>query len=265
MKPVLGVHNLSVRFANRLAVDDVSFEVYPGDLLGVVGPNGSGKTTLFRAILALQQYEGTVHILGHASKSRDLVPLVGYVPQRLVFEHNFPATVQDVISMGIPSSRQASYRKMLEQDLDNIPSSTYAGMRTEEMITSALDTVDLGHIRNRRIGELSGGELQRVFIAKSLIKDPLFLILDEPTTNIDPTTQALFYDIMKRLNEDGMTILWSSHDLNSMKKYSNKAACMNCKLCYHGSSNDLFTNDTLLKTYLTPLYPYMHSENPRME
>ena len=104
MKSVLEVEDLSVSFNGHLAVDHISFEVQEGDLLGIIGPNGSGKTTLFRAILGLQQYSGKVRLFGlEGSKYHSLLPLIGYVPQRVSFEPNFPATVYDIVSMGIIS------------------------------------------------------------------------------------------------------------------------------------------------------------------
>lgn len=258
MNAVLQIHNLNVHYGSNLAIDDISFGVNSGDLLGVLGPNGSGKTTMFRAILGLHPYEGTVSIFGHNAKIKDLAPLIGYVPQNIHFEPNFPAAVSDIVSMGIPTSRQISHGKRLVSDLGYDLPSTYGSLeKRDEKVAKALDTVGLEHLWDRRIGELSGGEQQRVFIAKSLIKDPLLLILDEPGTNIDASTQSTFYAIIQRLNQQGLTILWSSHDLDSLQKYSNTIVCMDKKLFFYGSTNDLFSNDTILRTYMNPRSRYV--------
>ena len=107
MTSVLEVEDLSIGYNGHLAVDKISFDVQEGDLLGIVGPNGAGKTTLFRAILGLQQYSGKIKLFGfEGSKYRSLLPLIGYVPQKVAFEPNFPATVYDIVSMGVISDKK---------------------------------------------------------------------------------------------------------------------------------------------------------------
>lgn len=266
MKNVLEVEDLSVSFNGHLAVDHISFEVQEGDLLGIVGPNGSGKTTLFRAILGLQQYSGKVKLFGfEGSKYRSLLPLIGYVPQKVFFEPNFPATVYDIVSMGIISKKKIVKGVKLIQQCGCCWNMISKNIKNkDDKITEALKTVGLEYLRNRRIGEISGGELRRVFIARCLVKDPLLLILDEPATSVDVESSMKFYNTIKKINEENkITIIWSSHDLDAVSKYATKVACMNKKLFFHGDKEKFFSDKKLLKTY-TESSMQMHMHNHHM-
>ena len=252
MISVLEVEDLIVGYDNHRAVDKINFDVQEGDLLGIVGPNGAGKTTLFRAILRLQKYSGKIKLFGlENSNYRSLLPLIGYVPQNVAFEPNFPATVYDVISMGIISNKKLVKGAKIVQQCGCCWNRIYSDLgKNKDKVITALNTVGLESLKNRRIGELSGGELQRVFIAKSLVKDPLLLILDEPVTSVDVESQTKFYDLIKKINQENqITIVWSSHDLDAISKYATRVACMNKKLFFHGEKEEFFSNKDLLKTY----------------
>ena len=269
MTSVLEVKDLSIRYNSRhhLVVDKISFDVKEGDVLGIIGPNGAGKTTLFRAILGLQEYSGKIKLFGfEGSKYRSLLPLIGYVPQKVIFEQNFPATVYDVVSMGIISDKKIVNGANLIQQCGCCWNRIYKEFgNNDDKVTQALKTVGLEKLRNRRIGELSGGELQRVFIAKSLVKDPLLLILDEPVTSVDVESQTKFYNLIKKINEENnITIVWSSHDLDAVSKYANRIACMNKKLFFHGEKEEFFSDKKLLKTYTeSSMQLHMHNHNMR--
>ena len=262
MKSMLRVQDLTVEYGGRVAVDGINLDVTEGDLLGIVGPNGAGKTTLFRAILGLQKYTGHIELFGYGPDHlTSLIPLVGYVPQRISFEPNFPATVHDVVSMGMVSERGIAAGARLIQERGHAWNRTYKKIgRTEDRIAAVLNTAGLGHLRDRRIGELSGGEQQRVFIAKSLIKDPLLMILDEPVTGVDVEAQTKFYSVIKKINEEnGITIVWSSHDLDAIEKYASRVACMNRNLFFHGAKEKFFSDEKILKTYTeSTMQMHMH-------
>ena len=240
---VLDVKNLTVGYRNHVAVDDISFNVEKGDLLGIVGPNGAGKTTLFRAILGLQQYRtGKIKLFGYGSgEYSPLISMIGYVPQKIAFDKNFPATVFDVVSMGMISKHKiAKCAKMVKKSGFDWTRIYNMIDRDDDKIYEALKTVGMESLRDRRIGDLSGGELQRIFIAKSLVKDPLLLILDEPVTSVDMESQNKFYNVITKINkENKVTIVWSSHDLDALEKYATKVACMNCKLFFHDEKEKL--------------------------
>lgn len=259
---VLEINNLSVKYNGHDAVDKINFSVKEGDLLGIVGPNGAGKTTLFRAILGLQNYTGDIKLFGYKGREYyPLLPLVGYVSQKVNFEQNFPATVKEVVSMGVISEKKLHKGAIMLQNCGCCWNRVYKKIKKDEdKAIEALKTVGLESLSDRRIGELSGGELQRVFIAKALVKDPVLLILDEPVTGVDVETQNKFYNVLKKINmENKITIVWSSHDLEAISNLANRVACMNRKLFFHGEKEEFFSNKDLLKTYTeSAMQMHMH-------
>jgi zinc transport system ATP-binding protein len=225
---VVEIENLTVSYENILALDNITFSVEEKDFLGIIGPNGAGKTTLFSCMLGLTtNYQGTIKFFGSdIKKSRQYLHKIGYVPQKPVFEKNFPATIEEVVGMG------------LGQD------------QTKDKIDIALQKVWLHELGKRRIGDLSGGQQQRVFIAKALVNNPQILILDEPVTGIDAQSMDFFYQILHDLNrKEGITIIWSSHDLDAVSRLATKVACLNRTLFFHGISKDFFHDEDLLKMY----------------
>ena len=228
MLKVVEIDHLTIEYPDVKAVDDVSFTVNRGDFLGIIGPNGAGKSTLFAAMLGLNtKYKGTIKFFGtDTRKSKNYLKEIGYVPQKPIFEKNFPATVNDVVKMGLQK----------ESDVNKID--------------EILQLLWIHELSERRIGDLSGGQQQRVFIAKALVNNPKILILDEPVTGIDQQSIDLFYSILKELNsKKNITIIWSSHDLDAVNKLANHVACLNRTLFFHGESNDFFSNDDLVKQY----------------
>ena len=228
MLKAVEIEHLTIKYPDIKALDDVSFSVEQGDFLGIIGPNGAGKSTLFSAMLGLiTKYEGTIKFFGEdIRKSKNYLKDIGYVPQKPIFEKNFPATVFDVVKMGLR-------RESDEKNIDSI-----------------LQNLWIHELGKRRIGELSGGQLQRVFIAKALVNNPKLLILDEPVTGVDKQNIDLFYSILQDLNSrQNITIIWSSHDLDAVNQLANKVACLNRTLFFHGQSDDFFENDELVKQY----------------
>ena len=228
MLKVVEIDHLTIEYPDVKAIDDVSFTVNQGDFLGIIGPNGAGKSTLFASMLSLNtKYKGTIKFFGtDIKKSRNYLKEIGYVPQKPIFEKNFPATVNDIVKMG------------LQKESD------------ENKIDEILQQLWIHELSERRIGELSSGQQQRVFIAKALVNNPKVLILDEPVTGIDQQSIDLFYSILKELNsKQNITIIWSSHDLDAVNKLANHVACLNRTLFFHGESDDFFSNDDLVKQY----------------
>lgn len=222
------IENLTVNYDGILALDKVSLSIEERDFLGIIGPNGAGKTTLFSCMLGLlNNYQGEIRFFGtNIRKSKQYLHQIGYVPQKPIFEKNFPATVEEVIGMGLTKNQKA------------------------ETIDKVLQKVWLHELSHRRIGDLSGGQQQRVFIAKALANDPQILILDEPVAGIDSQSKDLFYQILLDLNKkDNITIIWSSHDLDAVAKLATKVACLNQTLFFHGISEEFFHNENLLKMY----------------
>jgi zinc transport system ATP-binding protein len=230
MQPIIKVTGLSYYYDSLPTLDNISFTVGKGDFLGIIGPNGAGKTTLFQCMLGIVgDYKGEINLFGSDIKqNKKILQKIGYVPQKKSVEQTFPATVEEIVSLGV------------------------IGMKTSrDDIDMAIDFVELGSYREKRIGELSEGQQQRAIIAKALAKQPELLILDEPTTGIDSASQERFYDLLTKLNKDkGITIVWSSHDMNAVERLANKVACIDRKLFFHGQSEDFFGNEERMKSYV---------------
>jgi len=230
MYPIIKVTGLSYYYDSIATLDNISFSVGKGDFLGIIGPNGAGKTTLFQCMLGvIHDYEGEINLFGlNIKQNKKIFQKIGYVPQKKNVEQTFPATVKEVVSLGVIGMKNSN------DDID-----------------TAIDYVELGAYRDKRIGELSEGQQQRAIIAKALVKQPELLILDEPTTGIDSVTQERFYELLTKLNKDkGITIVWSSHDMNAVERLANKVACIDRKLFFHGQSDDFFGNKERMKSYV---------------
>jgi zinc transport system ATP-binding protein len=226
---VVNIDNVSYGFNSALVLENISFTVDKGDFVGIIGPNGAGKTTLFRSMLGLlEDYQGRITFFGEdIRKNRNILQKIGYIPQKNSIDQGFPATVEEIVSLGITSRRPSKNKT-----------------------NYAIETVGLFDQKTKRIGELSGGQQQRVLIAKALANEPELLILDEPVTGIDQETQNKFYVLLKKLNEENkITIIWASHDLDAVKKLANKIACVNRRIFFHGDATIFFENNELLKAY----------------
>lgn len=234
---VVEIKNLTVEYSGVRALDNISFSINQNDFLGIIGPNGAGKSTLFACMLGIiTEFKGEIYFFGeNIRKSKKYLRDVGYVPQKPIFEKNFPATVKEVVRMGLKKG-------------------------SEKKIDEALQQVWIHELSHRRIGELSVGQQQRVFIAKALVGDPKVLILDEPVTGIDKQSTEIFYSILHDLNQKhNITIIWSSHDLDAVNKLANKVACLNKTLFFHGVSQEFFSNEELIKQYSeSSMQQHMH-------
>jgi len=234
---IVDFEKLSVDYSGIKALDNLSFGIDEGDFLGIIGPNGAGKSTLFKCMLGLHtQYNGTIKVFGNDIRdSKKYLSQIGYVPQKPVVDRNFPATIREVLSM----SQNSSDPKKVDE---------------------ALQKVWMHEMADRRIGDLSVGQQQRVFIAKALVNSPKILVLDEPDTGIDEYNKDLFFQILGELNtKEKISIIWSSHDLDAVERLANKVACLNRTLFFHGISKDFFSDDEMLKKYSeTSMQMHMH-------
>jgi len=234
---IVDIKKLSVDYSGIKALDNLSFGIAKGDFLGIIGPNGAGKSTLFRCMLGLHtQYDGTIRFFGQNIKdSKKHLSQIGFVPQKPVIDKNFPATVREIISM----SQNSNDSKKVEE---------------------VLQKVWMHELADRRIGDLSIGQQQRIFIAKALVNSPRILILDEPVIGLDVYNQDLFFQILSELNtKEKISIIWSSHDLDAVERLANKVACLNKTLFFHGISQEFFSDDEMLKKYSeTSMQMHMH-------
>jgi zinc transport system ATP-binding protein len=238
---IVEINRLSYAYSGTLVLSNISFKIEEGDILGIIGPNGAGKTTLFSCMLGLRDdYTGTIRILGEEIKKKKskVFKSIGYIPQKNTVDQNFPATVEEIVSLGI----------------------NVTGKTSNEKIALALETVGLLAQKDRRVGELSGGQQQRVLIAKAMVNDPKLLILDEPATGIDLEMQNKFYSLLKKLNQENkITIIWSSHDLDAVNRLATSVACINRSMFFHGKAHEFFENPDLLKAYSeSSMQAHMH-------
>ncbi|MGD8522646.1 MAG: ABC transporter ATP-binding protein [Desulfobacterales bacterium] len=214
---IIKVRDLNFSYNGQPVLRDVDLEVAAGDFIAMIGPNGGGKTTLLKLMLGLLSADrGQILIFGKSPKA--VSHRIGYVPQDVHINKDFPVSVLDVVLMGKLKPGRGWTR---HSDNDR------AAAR------QALEKVEMADHDDRRIGELSGGQLQRVFVARALVTEPDLLFLDEPTASIDTKGQREFYTLLKELNES-ITIIVVSHDLMVVSGYVKSVACVNQRLHYHG-------------------------------
>jgi zinc transport system ATP-binding protein len=248
MSDVLELEDVNVSYGGVRALENVSLIVEHGDFVGLVGPNGSGKSTLIKAVLGLVPYSGTIRIFGEplnkAIKLR-LHSKIGYIPQHIFAQaQSFPATVFEVTLTGKIAQR-SPFNGFTEGDY--------------KMAADALKLVGMYDLKNRRIGELSGGQLQRVFIARAIVNDPELLILDEPTSGVDAFSQAQFYSILEELNNKRkITIILATHDIAAITSLSNKIACINKTMSMSCDVEEFLHGEQVSKLYKYPAKAIEH-------
>lgn len=241
---VLDVQNLTVKLGNYVAVDGVSFEIFPGTNTAIVGPNGAGKSTLIRAILGLISYEsGRINIFGKSpSKLGKQWEKIGYIPQKFSFDRYFPLTVEELVALALPKS---SFWKSRERKIST---------------QKALVKVNLENQSNQRIGTLSGGELKRVLLAYCAAVSRQLIILDEALSEVDAKGEVEFAELLNKLQrEQGFAILQISHDLDLVSRYCDRVLCLNRKILCQGSPRETLSNQNLQAVYGSSLIRYFHS------
>jgi zinc transport system ATP-binding protein len=213
---IIDIRDVCFAFNGQPVLTDINLQVKKGAFLAMIGPNGGGKTTLLRLMLGLlSPHKGSVRVFG--KPPREVSHRIGYVPQDVHINQRFPISALDVVLMGKLKpgrgwTKHSRKDRIAAQD--------------------ALERMEVGDYSHRRIGELSGGQLQRVFVARALITESELLFLDEPTASIDTKGQREFYQLLKRLNES-ITIIIVSHDLMVLSGYVKSVACVNQHLHYH--------------------------------
>lgn len=240
MSNILDIKSLSAGYGSETVLENVNLVVRENDFIGVIGPNGGGKTTLLRVILGLvKPFNGTMLFNGSPLKSFQ----IGYLPQISEGDNTFPVTVKDVILSGLMINKKITGR-MTGKD------------KTEA--ERVMDELGLKGMGKKSLTELSGGQLQRVFLGRAIIGSPALLLLDEPGNFVDFTFENDFYDKLKELNKR-MAILMVSHDVGTISAHVKSFACINRFLHYHASAE--ITNEQL-NSYGCPIQLIAHGDVP---
>jgi zinc transport system ATP-binding protein len=242
MVPLVDIRNLTVGYDENIILSDVSLTIFDRDFIGVIGPNGGGKTTLLKAILGLlPPLRGEV--VFHDCMTEGNHHRIGYLPQINNIDRKFPISVSEVVKSGL-MSRNRIIRKYGKGDL------SYAGELMNQM--------GIYEIRNKAIGELSGGQIQRALLCRALVNRPKLLVLDEPNTYVDNRFEKELYEKLRKFNEE-IAILLVSHDLGTISTYVKSIACVNHSLHYHPGNK---ITPELMEAYECPIQIITHGKIP---
>ncbi len=228
--PAIEIRDLNFSFNDLPILENINMTIEVGDFAGLVGPNGGGKTTLLKLIMGLYKIQsGTIRLFGQSIKKHR--KRIGYVPQYANFNSDFPISVLDTVLQG---------------RLGITRSFAGYGRKDKEIAYKVMQETEIQHLAHRSIQALSGGQLQRVLVARALATEPEILLLDEPTANIDQRSEKDIFDLFKDINQR-MTILIISHDIGFVSDYINRVFCLNKTLVCHDASP--VTSDTIHALY----------------
>lgn len=231
---MIEVRDVSYKIENTDILIDINLTIEKGEFAAIIGPNGAGKSTLLKIILGtIHGYKGEVLIEGIPNTIWLKNHTIAYLPQQEIFDRDFPATAEDIVLMGLAGKR-GLIRRFTAED--------------RKKAAESLEFANAYHLENHLIGSLSGGEMQRVFIARALVCDSDYIFLDEPEAGVDVEKSASFYNLLTKLHDLGKTILLISHDINMMTKYSSFLICLNKTLHCH-TSPELVSSETIKRTY----------------
>jgi zinc transport system ATP-binding protein len=235
--PILEIRSLSVKYPNGVsALEDINLDINESDLIALIGPNGAGKSTLLKVILGLiKPTSGSIKLFGCADLGKNLKS-VGYVPQTaLVRDPNLPFTVYETVMMG---------RTPVAGLLHGL------GKSDRNKVDEVLKLFDIYGLKDRKIGQLSGGQSQRVFLAKAMVAEPKLLLLDEPTSGVDMASKREFYNILERLNrERHIAVVLSSHDVGVVTKIANRVLCINRSQFFCGPNHEFKADKEIHRMY----------------
>ena len=229
----LEVENVSVAYGDKIVLRDVSFQVPHGARIAVVGPNGAGKSTLFKALVGLLPLK-TGRILIHGMPLGDHKDCVAYIPQREEVDWRFPVTVQDVVMMGRYNTRGWF---------------AHPNRADQQAVERSLDEMGIASLARVSISDLSGGQQQRVFLARAIAQEPHILLMDEPFTGVDATTQEVTLNLLDHLRERQVTAIISTHDLNLAATRFETVMLINKRLVAFGPAQQVLSQENLLTAF----------------
>lgn len=231
-QPILDLDKLSVRYDGRMALEEISFHLHSGERVAVVGPNGAGKSTLFKVIAGvLAPNGGQVNVFGSGPSGH---VCIAYIPQRSQVDWRFPVSVADVVMMG----RSAKLRPL-----------TWPSKHDWQHVRQALETVEMEDLAKRQIGQLSGGQQQRMFIARALAQEAELILMDEPLAGLDAPSQEGLLSLLGRLQEQRVTVMVATHDLQQAAQYFDRILLLNRRLIAFGPAHQVLQPETLMRAY----------------
>ncbi|HIH61235.1 MAG TPA: ABC transporter ATP-binding protein [Methanobacteriales archaeon] len=215
MDKAVEIKKLYYKIDNKTILEDINFEIYKNEFLAIIGPNGGGKTTLLKMIVGLlKPTSGKIQVFG--LKPEEAREKIGYLPQRRHFDADFPINVFETVLMGCYHAPLQGYTQ-----------------EDKEKVEKWLERLEISNLKDERLDNLSGGQLQRVFLARALVREGELLLLDEPTSSVDPLFQEKFYEILDELKRE-MAIVMVSHDIGMVATHVDRIACLNQRLFTHG-------------------------------
>ncbi|MFL5759979.1 MAG: metal ABC transporter ATP-binding protein [Thermomicrobiales bacterium] len=233
------LHQVTCGYSASPVLRDVSLRVPPGQFVCMIGPSGAGKTTLLRAMLGLTPWvRGHVIVDGRVVRAGSSPAGVGYVPQVETVDWHFPVTVENVVLMG-----KISQRRLLP----------WASKRDRRDVAATLERLGIGELGSRHIRDLSGGQQQRTFLARALIGKPRLLFLDEPTASVDIKTRDDILHLLVDLNREDITIVMTTHELNTVAAHLPWVVCINGGVIAQGAPDKIFTGPILSRTFNTEM------------
>ena len=221
---IVSIKNVTVKYDSYIALKDANLEILEDDFIGIIGPNGGGKTTLIKSIIGSVPYSGEITL--SPTLFKDGKRLIGYLPQQTTFDKQFPISVIEVVLSGLQSQKGFSLRYSQKDKIK---------------VLQLLDSMGIITIANKQIGEISGGQMQRVLLCRAIISEPKLLILDEPTNFVDKRFESELYDILKELNKK-MAIVMVSHDVHNISSAVKSIVCVNRTIHKH-NTNTLTSKD----------------------
>lgn len=241
MPKLVELKSVYAGYNDEVILKNVSLEIFDDDFIGIIGPNGGGKTTLLKVILGLiKPYKGSVSFYHQAKEKKNLI---GYLPQLNKIDHKFPIKVIDIVLSGLIFGKNLAFKHS----------------KTDYMkARDTLNRLGILNLQNDPVGELSGGQMQKVLLARAIVSSPGLLILDEPNTYVDNQFEGELYEILKELNKE-MAIIIVSHDLGTISTYIKTIACVNRGLHYHKSNK---ISEAQLASYNCPIKLITHGEIP---
>ncbi len=231
---MIKISGVTHSFDGNIVLEDIDLELAEGEFAAIIGPNGAGKSTLIKLILGfLPLQSGSIEIDGVPHHLWLKQNPMGYLPQTEDFDRRFPATALDLVLLGLAGELKIGRR--------------FSKSHRQKAL-EALETTKTAHLASQQLGGLSGGELQRVFLARAIVSDSKYLILDEPEASVDLPGVQSFFELLKELNSQGKTIVTISHDLNILTSYCSFLICLNRTLHCH-TQTELVNAEIIQKTF----------------